>query len=141
MARRGAGTRPVNPAEGAAYLSKAKEFLYAARESLTAGNHSAAVGNAVPAGILAADAICAAKLRAVWRGEHVQAVTHLELAGTEAKQAARHLKRLVPLKTRAEYDPAPLRSTDADSAVKATERMVEIADAVVRAAPRDQNVT
>lgn len=135
MAGRGGRTRAVNAAEGQAYLTKADEFLYAARESLTAGNHSAAVGNAVHAGILAADAICVVELRTVWRGEHVQAVTHLELAGDQGKQAARHLKRLIPLKARAEYDPAPLRSSDADSAVKAAERMLEIAGAVVRTAP------
>lgn len=125
----------VNALDGRAYLSKASEFLHAARESLTAGNYSAAVGNAVHAGILAADAICACELQTVWRGEHGQAVTHLERAGTEGKQAARHLKRLIPLKTRAEYDSAPVRSTDASSAVKAAERMVEIAGTVVRPAP------
>ena len=135
MAGSGGRTCAVNAAEGRAYLTKADEFLYAARESLTAGNHSAAVGNAVHAGILAADAICAVELRTVWRGEHVQAVTHLELAGDQGKQAARHLKRLIPLKARAEYDPAPLRSSDADSAVKAAERMLEIAGAVVRTTP------
>lgn len=135
MAGRGGRKHPVNPAEGWAYLSKSNEFLHAARESLKAENHSAAVGNAVHAGILAADAICAVRLQGVWRGEHGQAVTQLELAGAEGKQAARHLKRLIPLKTRAEYDPAPLRSTDADSAVKAAERMVEIAQAVVGTAP------
>ena len=135
MAASGGRARAVNAAEGRAYLTKADEFLYAARESLTAWNHSAAVGNAVHAGILAADAICAVELRTVWRGEHVQAVAHLELAGDQGKQAARHLKRLIPLKTRAEYDPAPLRGSDADSAVKAAERMLEIAGAVVRTAP------
>jgi HEPN domain-containing protein len=134
MAARGK-QQPVNVGEGRAYLSKANEFLHAARESLTAGNYSAAVGNAVHAGILSADAICAVKLQAVWRGEHMQAVTHLELAGADGKQAARHLKRLIPLKNRAEYDPAPLRSTDASSAVKTAERMVEIADSAVRPAP------
>lgn len=63
MAGRGRRTRAVNAAEGRAYLTKADEFLYAARESLAAANHSAAVGNAVHAGILAADAICAVELR------------------------------------------------------------------------------
>jgi HEPN domain-containing protein len=135
MAARGGKQQPVNSAEGGAYLSKAHEFLHAARESLTAENHSAAVGNAVHAGILAADAICAVKLQAVWRGEHVQAVTHLELARDDGKQAARHLKRLIPMKTRAEYDPAPLRRTDAATAVKAAERMLDIAGTVVRSAP------
>jgi HEPN domain-containing protein len=127
--------QPVNVADGEAYLTKANEFLHAARESLTAGNHSAAVGNAVHAGILAGDAISAVKLQTVWRGEHMQAVTHLELAGADGKQAARQLKRLIPLKNRAEYDPAPLRGTDATSAVKTAERMMEIAGTAIRSAP------
>ena len=73
----------------------------------------------------------------------MQTVTHLELAGADGKQAARHLKRLIPLKNRAEYDPAPLRGADAASAVKAAERIVEIAGAVVaeNRQRRDQNVT
>lgn len=64
----------------------------------------------------------------------MQAVAQLELAGSQGKQAAGQLKRLIPLKARAEHDPAPLRSVDAAAAVKAAKRMVEIAGAVVRLA-------
>lgn len=72
MAGRGGRRHPVSPTDGRAYLTKSNEFLHAARASMAVGNHSAAVGNAVHAGILAADAICAVKLQNVWRGEHVQ---------------------------------------------------------------------
>lgn len=97
-----AQTRPAGLGEAGAYLSKAREFLRAAEDSLELGNNTAAVGNAVHAGILGADAIAAARSRAVWRGEHAQAASHLEAAGEDGKQAARHLRRLLPLKTRAE---------------------------------------
>jgi hypothetical protein len=78
VARSGAQTRPSGPEEAAAFLAKAEEFLRAAQDSLGLGNNTAAVGNAVHAGILAADAIAAALSRAVWRGEHAQAPAHLE---------------------------------------------------------------
>lgn len=47
--------------EAASYLAKAGEFLRAAKDSLELGNNAAAIGNAVHAGILAADAITAAR--------------------------------------------------------------------------------
>jgi len=73
----------------------------------------------------------------VWRGEHAQAPAHLEAAGEDGKLAARHLRRLVPLKTRAEYDPAPVRAAEATAAVSAATRMVAIARETLKsAAPR-----
>jgi hypothetical protein len=88
LARPRAQTRPAGPEEAAAFLAKAEEFLRAAQDSLELGNNTAAVGNAVHAGILAADAIAATRSRAVWRGEHAQALAHLEAAGEDGKQAA-----------------------------------------------------
>jgi hypothetical protein len=55
------------------FLDKAREFLRAAQDSLELANNTAAVGNAVHAGILAADVISAVRTRTVWRGEHAQA--------------------------------------------------------------------
>jgi hypothetical protein len=105
-----AQTRRAGATDAAAYLAKAGEFLRAAQDSLNLGNNTAAVGNAVHAGILAGDAISAVRSREVWRGEHSLAASHLEAAGDQGRQAARHLRRLLPLKTRAEYDPAPIRA-------------------------------
>jgi hypothetical protein len=78
-------------------LVKASEFLRAAEDALYLANHTAATGNAVHAGIAAADAIAAVRSASIWRGPHDQASLHLERAGTECKQAARHLRRLIPL--------------------------------------------
>jgi hypothetical protein len=137
MPRSGAQTRPAGVTEAAGYLAKANEFLRAAKDSLDLTNNAAAVGNAVHAGILAADAISAVRSRVVWRGEHAQAAAHLEGVGRDGKEAARHLRRLLPLKTRAEYDPTPMRPSDAQAAVRAAERMMGIAQQAVMSTPSE----
>lgn len=133
---RQAKTRKTSPGVAGAHLSKAREYLRAATDSLALDNRVAATGNAVHAGIAAADAIAAALVGSVWAGEHSQAPAHLEKAGADGQQAATQLRRLLPLKTKAEYDPAPISIGDARAAVKAGERMVAIAERVVAAAPR-----
>lgn len=49
--------------------------------------------------------------------------------------AARHLRRLLPLKSRAEYDANPMRASDAKAAVKAAERIVAVAVQALATAP------
>jgi hypothetical protein len=133
--RRGsAATRSVSEGDAAAYLSKAREFLRAATDALAIGNHVAAASNAVHAGIAGADVIAAAHLGAVWAGEHTLAAGHVAQAGREGSQAAAHLRRLLPLKTRAEYDPRPIPAADARAALRAAERLVALAEGV--AGPR-----
>ena len=129
--------RPAGTSDARSYLDKAQEFLRAAQHSLELSNHTAAVGNAVHAGIAAGDALSAARTRTVWRGEHAQAAGHLEAAGDEGGQAARQLRRLLPMKTRAEYDPAPMRAADARTAVQAAERMVTLAVQALASVPGD----
>ena len=129
--------RPAGMTDARSYLDKAQEFLRAAQHSLELSNRTAAVGNAVHAGIAAGDALSAARTRTVWRGEHAQAAGHLEAAGDEGRQAARQLRRLLPMKTRAEYDPAPMRPADARTAVQAAERMVALAVQALASVPGD----
>jgi hypothetical protein len=136
-ARRGAQTRPASRSDATAYLSKAREFLRASRDSHELGNLIAAAGNAVHAGIAAADAIAASRAGSVWKGEHSQSPGHLEaVAGLEGRDAARQLRRLLPLKNRAEYDPDPVAPAEARSAVQAAERIVAIAERVLLDASR-----
>lgn len=128
MAPRGsAKTRTATKSDARAYLAKASEFLRAVQDSLALGNHTAATGNAIHAGIAAADAVAAAHLGTVWAGDHAAAARHVEAAPTSGKQAASQLRRLIPLKNRAEYDPMPMGASDARAAVKAAERLTEIA--------------
>lgn len=129
----------MGPAEAQAYLDKAQEFLRAAQDSLELSNNTAAVSNAVHAGVAAADALSAIRTRTVWRGEHAQAAGHLESAGAEGIHAARHLRRLLPMKARAEYDPAPMRTADAQMAVQAAQRLTALArQALASARPEDK---
>jgi hypothetical protein len=136
MAPRRSATRPATPADARAYLAKAKEFLQASTDSLGHGNLVATAGNAVHAGIAAADAISAARAGVVWSGEHSQAANHLEkAAGADGRQAARHLRRLIPLKNQAEYDPIPMSAAAAREGHRAAERIMAIAERVVASMP------
>jgi hypothetical protein len=125
--RSAAKTRSVTRTQASAYLAKASEFLQAAQDSLALRNYVAATGNAVHAGIAAADAVSGATLGSVWAGEHTLAAKHVESAGQTGRQAATQLRRLIPLKNRAEYDPKPIPAADARAALKAAERLVQIA--------------
>jgi hypothetical protein len=130
--RRAAQTRPASAADARAYLARAAEFLRAAEDSLELNNLIAAAGNAVHAGISAADAIAAARGGSVWKAEHTQGAGHLErVAGTDGREAGRHLRRLLPLKNRAEYDPEPVTLAEASAAVQAAQRIIVVADRVV----------
>jgi hypothetical protein len=87
----------------------------------------------VHAGIGAADAITAVRAAVVWKGEHSQAPAHLEkVGGDEGRKAAPHLRRLLPLKNRTEYDPELIAATEAKTAVTAATRMVRIAEKTVK---------
>jgi hypothetical protein len=131
-ARRPTQTRRASVADARAYLAKAREFLRAAEDALALSNRVAATGNAVHAGIAAADVITSARAAVVWKGEHSQAPAHLEkVAGSDGKKAALHLRRLVPMKNRAEYDPDPITASEAKAAVTAAIRIVRIAEQVV----------
>jgi hypothetical protein len=136
MTPRQAKTRKASSGDARAHLAKAGEYLQAATDSLALDNRVAATGNAVHAGIAAADAIAAALVGSVWAGEHSQAPAHLEKAGADGRQAATQLRRLLPLKTKAEYDPAPIGQGEARAAVKAAERILAIAERVVAVAPQ-----
>lgn len=127
-----ARARRVTRAQVRAYLGKAEEFLAAARGSLEAGHNLAATSLAVHAGISASDAICGARTgeRAA-SSDHSQAVALLGQAGREGRDAARSLGRLLPLKSRAEYEPADVPRATAKRAVDQADRIVQIARQVV----------
>jgi hypothetical protein len=69
-----------------------------------------------------------------WKGPHEQAADFVAKAGNEGKEIARELRRLLPLKTQAHYEPGQVSATKARGAVAAAERAVAIARrAVARA--------
>ena len=121
-------TRPVSRAQVRGYVGKAEEYLEAAEASLADGRHIAATSLAVHAGISAADAICGARMgRRSADQDHARVVALLGEAGSDGKAAARHLGRLLPLKTRAEYEPDDVPKSIAAKAVRAAAQIVVIA--------------
>ena len=121
-------TRPVSRAQVRGYVGKAEEYLEAAEASLADGRHIAATSLAVHAGISAALAICGARMgRRSADQDHARVVALLGEAGSDGKAAARHLGRLLPLKTRAEYEPDDVPKSIAAKAVRAAAQFVVIA--------------
>lgn len=125
-------TRPVSAAQVRAYAHKAQEYADAAAAELAADRFIAATSLAVHAGINAADAVCGARVGSRAAGEdHDQVLEMLGQAGRDGSEVARDLRRLLPLKTKAEYEPdAVARST----ATKAVERAARCAGVAQRAA-------
>ena len=111
------------------YLGKAVEYLEVA-EGAGSNHPSPAVGNAVHAGILAADAISAHGLGEVWSGDHEGAVDHVKRTPV-GKEAARHLHRLLSMKSRAQYDWVNPTPKQVEQALKAARRLVELAGQVL----------
>jgi HEPN domain-containing protein len=127
-------TRPVSKPEAIQFMAKAEDFLATAEDALNEGRCSPAAGNAVHAGINAADAILGAVTGHRSAGQdHGQAVDLLHAVPIVGKDAANRLRRLLPLKTRAEYDPAPVSLADATRAVDLSRALVGIAREVVAA--------
>lgn len=120
-------TVTLNATDVRAYAAKAEEYLEAAEDALRSGRYNAATSAAIHAGINAADAITGA-LRGVRSSDsdHNRAVDLLEATGKDSKDASKHLARLIPLKTKAEYDPGTVPRSKAESAVKSASRIVEI---------------
>lgn len=109
-----------------AYLEAADLILADDREEFA----GVAAGNAILAGIAAADAICCKGLEKCFRGEdHRQAA---ELVRTASDNGVLHKKiliRLLDLKDAAHYGFSGFSKTNAKKAVRLAREMVESADA------------
>ena len=93
----------MSAAQVRSYAAKAEEFAEAASD-LEAGRNIAATSLAIHAGINAADAVCGARLGQRAAGEdHDQVLVLLRQAGPDGAEVERELRRLLPLKTKAEY--------------------------------------
>ena len=110
-------------------LAKAKGFFEAARTVETLDDEGslgdASVTLYVHAGIAAADVVCCARL-----GRHAHGQDHNEAVALLRRvdgEAAKHLERLLKLKTKAGYSAQSVSPTDARSAGRAAEHLVEAA--------------
>jgi hypothetical protein len=111
-----------------AHLGKAREFLEAAGLELEMDLPTAAASSAVLAGINAKDAICLQLTgRSARVADHRSAVPELASAGPAGKALESTFRRLLGLKTAAQYQAAPISRTDATKAVAWATRMVDAA--------------
>ncbi|MGH9277504.1 MAG: HEPN domain-containing protein [Acidimicrobiales bacterium] len=121
-------TRQVSAAQARAYVNKAEEYLAAASSELDAGRAIAATSLAIHAGINAADAVTGMRLGQRPAGQdHDEALVLLRTAGPDGTTVAKELARLLPMKTRAEYDPDDIPKSDASRAVERARRIVAVA--------------
>jgi hypothetical protein len=124
-------TKPVSAAQVRSYAAKAAEFAEAAASDLEAGRNIAATSLAIHAGINAADAVCGARLGQRAAGQdHDQVLVLIGQAGPDGAEIARDLRRLLPLKTTAEYDPDDIAAAVATKAVERAQRCSTVASRV-----------
>ena len=127
-------TRPVTRDQVAAYVRKAEEFLVAAAVELNAGRAIAATSLAIHAAVNAADALTGARLgRRAAGQDHDELLTLLDEAGPDGIAIARDVVRLLPMKTRSDYEPDDVPQRAATKAVERARRCVSIAHRVVDA--------
>lgn len=123
-------TVPANESVRRGRLAKAQQFKAVADDTLALADDEKDVADAVVtllvhAGIAASDAICAKALHEHAKGEnHKDATTLLQTVNPEA---ARHLLRLLGMKTRAGYGHDPVNKTQLEQAERSAATLIEIA--------------
>lgn len=124
-------TRAVTAVQVRAYAAKADEFAAAASAEAAAGRHIAATSLAIHAAINAADAVCGGRLgKRAAGGDHDQVLDLLRQAGKDGAEVEVQLRRLLPFKTKAEYEPDQIAASVAAKAVERAKRCVVVAGRV-----------
>ena len=124
--------KPVSAEQVRSYAGKAEEYADAAANELVAGRFIAATSLAIHAAINASDAVCGARLGVRAAGDnHDHVLTLLRQAGPDGAKLETDLRRLIPLKTKAEYDPDDVAPAVASKAVERAQRCVRVARGVV----------
>lgn len=112
-------------------LEQAKAFAELAELDPFASDgptRSAAVSNAVLAGIAAADAICCRRLgRHAAGNDHQQALDLLDQAGELGMSARKQLATLLSAKNKAQYEQVDPTVTEAKRVMRAMHRILELA--------------
>lgn len=127
--------RRVSAAQARSYLAKAAEYQAAAETELEAERAIAATSLAIHAAINATGAVCGVRLGRRAAGvEHDQVLTLLKEAGPDGADLLKDLRRLLPMKTKAEYDPDDIPISAAAKAVERGRRCVSVARRVVATA-------
>jgi hypothetical protein len=128
-------TQDCTPSQARTRRRQAELYLDVAESVLAneAGEEATvATGNAVLAGIAAADAICCALSGQRYRGsDHRRAADHLETV-TGDRSLARHMRDLIDLKDTGHYGLEDVRSSRATAAVRKATHLVQAARDHVR---------
>ena len=131
MARKSSRTQPCGPQDAAQRFDQAKAFATLAAldpESDEGPTRSAAVSNAVLAGIAAADSICCRRLgRHAAGDDHQQSLGLVEEAGDVGREARRHLETLLSIKHKAQYEEVNPTFTEARRAIRAMRSILQLA--------------
>jgi hypothetical protein len=121
-------TRQVAAAQARSYVAKAEEYLAAASNELAAGRPIAATSLAIHAAINASDAVTGMRMGQRAAGQdHHQVLTLLKQAGKDGAEVETNLGRLLPLKTRTEYEADDIPVSEAARAVERATRCVAVA--------------
>lgn len=127
----------MNAAQVRMYVAKAEEYVTAAAAELDAGRTIAATSLAVHAAINAMDALTGARVGRRAAGQnHDEALALLREAGPDGVSVAKDLSRLLPVKTKVEYEPENVPRSVASKAVERARRCVDVARRVVDAQTR-----
>lgn len=114
------------------HLEKAKEFLEAAQFNADLELYNAATSAAVISGINSKDAICLALTGRTGKGEnHMDAVAELKAAGRAGAEVSATLSRLLKQKSKSQYVPISVATSDAVKAVEWAQRLLDVAEATV----------
>lgn len=118
------------------YLKKAEQYLASAEDSLTAGRHTPAAGDAIHAGISCKDGIVTTLTGSTSKGKgHATAAKELKQAlgkRPEAPAAEKALRELLSAKGDVEYGVALVTAAKAESLVRRARTLVELAVQIVR---------
>lgn len=125
-------TRRITIAEIRTYMGKAEEFLEAAESECAAGRYVPTTSLAVHAAINAGDVVigCLNSQRLAGQS-HDTSVQALHTAGPDGRAVATNLGRLLPLKSRAEYQPVAITASQAATAMRNARAAVERARRVL----------
>lgn len=100
----------------------------AASNELEAGRSIAATSLAIHAAINASDAVTSMRTgRRAFGQDHNQVLALLKEAGKDGAEVERNLGRLLPLKTKTEYEPDDIPASEATRAVERATRCVAVA--------------
>jgi hypothetical protein len=131
MARKSSRTRRCDRQDAGQRYAQAKAFAQLAELdpfSTDGPTRSAAVSNAVLAGIAATDTICCTRLgRRSVGDDHQQALALLEETGEVGIAARGHLEVLLSIKYKAQYEEVDPTVTEAKRAIRALRSVLKLA--------------